>query len=215
MKLSYSHIVIKIGFYLLVLILSMSCIKKYVVQKKYDALEEPIIVKHHLIKGLTRINSRDTELDIIDSDSIFEVFKNYIHTVDLDFEFKKGENFANSEYFEGKTFFRHMDTSQLANLAKDYSNRLVLIPVILIHNHFTRGEGITTDYANGDNLASTLHITLYLVKNNRIIYASSAFTTPRISSPYRPPVPTTKIHTQEDWEIVIRKAFRHYLKRLK
>ena len=189
--------------------------KKICSTKKYDPIEEPIIVKHHLIKGLTRINSRETELDIIDSDSIFELFKKYIHTIDLDFEFKKGENFANNEYFMGKTFFRDMDTNQLANLGKDYPNRLVLIPVIIIHNHFTRGEGITTDYANGDNLASTLHITHYLVKGNRVIYASSAFTTPRISSPYRPPVPTTKIHSQEDWEIVIRKAFRHYIKRLK
>ena len=214
MKLYYSHMVIKIAGFLLIIMTSISCIKKYVVQKKYDPIEEPIIVKHHLIKSATRINSRDFELDIIDSDSIFELFKNYIHTVDLDFEFKKGENLANSECFVDKTYFRDMDTSCIVKLAKDYPSRLVLIPVIFIRNFFATADGRITNYANSNDLTSTLYITHYLVQNNRIIYASSAFTSPRTGY-HRSPVPTTKIHSQEDWEIVIRKAFRHYLKRIK
>ena len=193
---------------------SKSCIKKYVVQKKYDSTEEPIIVNHHLIKSLTRVDLYNSELDIIDSDSIFEVFKNYIHTIDLDFEFENGGNFANSKCFVGKTYFEDMDTNCIVGLAKDYPNRLVLIPVISILNHFTRGEGRITNYANSNDLTSTLYIALYLVKDNHIIYASSAFTSPRTGY-HRSPVPTTKIHSQEDWEIVIRKAFRHYLKRIK
>lgn len=202
-----------IGF-LVFIPLIVACTSVYVSQKKYS-LKDQVIIKHYLIESRSSLGDQDYEFDVVDYDSIFNLFKESVKLVDLNFIFKEGENQVYTEHFQiGKLRFEDIDKSKLIALGEEDTENLVLIPVISIKNNYKNTHGQYKDISESDFLSSPLFLTIYLLHENKIIYASSSYTAPQSSNPYHNPVPTNKIHTQEDWEIITKKVFRKYLKRL-
>lgn len=204
----------RLRIFLIFLQLNGACTTVYISQKKYHKTDT-IIVKDYVIESISRLGNQDYEFDLVDYDSIFNVFKESIKVLDLSFIFKEGKNQINTENFQtGKLRFEYIDTSKIKSLGKEYFESLVLIPVISIKNNYRNTHNRYKEISQSDFLTSSLVITIYLLYKNKIIYASSSYTAPQISNPYNEPVSTSKIHTKEDWEIVAKKAFRKYLKRL-
>ena len=203
-----------IGF-LVFIPLIVACTSVYVSQKKYS-LKDQVIVKHYLIESRSSLGDQDYEFDLVDYDSIFNVFKECVKLVDLNFIFKEGENQVYTDNFQfGKLRFEDIDKSKLIALGEEDADNLVLIPVISIRNDYANRDGVYKDISESSFLSAPIFLTIYLIENNEIVYASQSYTVPQASTTHlNKPVPTNKIHTQEDWEIIIKKVFRKYLKRL-
>ena len=198
----------RISAYLLIVLFHFTSCKSYnILQEKY-AENETIILKDYLFQVRdNKVANIDDEL----ADSSFTIFKDYL--INLNFPLQimdEGKNrvdyfFLKEGYLPGP--YKGVDTSLIISLVDEkHSDSLILIPFIEILNQYMISIGY--------EYYSIINITIFLVKNNQIVYRYSY----RVmgESLFTPDKEKIKrnINTLEDWEKAINGAMKEYIERL-
>lgn len=191
----------------LILLFFASCKSYNIIQEEY-AKNETVILKDYLFQ--IRDNKTTNVNDDL-ADSVIMIFKNNL--INLDLPLKIIENGSNKvDYFflkEGYLAgpYKGVDTAFVVSMVeKSFRDSLVLIPFIEILNR----QIISIGYEYN----SMINITIFLVKNNQIVYrypssvVSETFFTPDKENVKR------NINTLEDWEKAINGAMKEYINRL-
>ena len=192
----------------LIFILGYSSCKSYnIVEERYSK-NETIILKDYLFQVRdNKITNIDDEL----GDSLYKIFKDYLITLNIPVHIiDNGANkvdyfFLQEGYLAGP--YKGVDTSFIINMVEPkFRDSLVLVPFIEILNRYMISIGYEYD--------SLINITIFIVKNKKIVYrfsssiSSEAFLTPNPKNIKR------NINTKEDWEKAINGAMKEYINRL-
>ena len=202
---------IKIVSIILVLIFFIglqSCKSTYPILKESYSFSDTLIVKDYFFQ---RIDGRVNNSPQDEADSIFTIFKSILKKLDVPVVFDT-INKNKVDYFFLKENYgllrKRIDTCLVKDLASlKEKNNLVLIPYLEIWNSALGSEG-------GYSYSSWANVQVFIVKNNKILYASS--TGIRSDVHFEPEYKKIKrnINTKEDWEKAINGAMKEYIERL-
>lgn len=205
--------------------LLLSCTKVFVSKSSYIR-DESLIIKDFFIHSESKLGDNfriyNTELDNVDTDSLFKTLLLSFDRFGINYELKKGgqNQLFNEEYslkIGPPLNYKVIDTSFIVKMGNVCSECAVLVPYLYIHNHYDNPGGNLFKSINESNhLDSVLSLYVFIVKNKKIIYSSYSFVQPYVGTARLDrPILSNKIHTEEDWDLIVRRAFRKYLKRLK
>lgn len=177
--------------------------------------QDTLIVCDYLIlnnvqEGLFRYTYTATDLF---SDSIFKIVKTSFQKLNIKLQTNNSKNAVDSIFLAHKyNSIRKPPNELILNITKRCNNKLVLVPFIELYHGSLSAEG-------GPTYFSKAYFTVFIVKNNEIIYAydylvtSKWYNTAEDENDFseRP----FNLHTENDWDELIKGAMQPYLDRLK
>jgi hypothetical protein len=137
-------------------------------------------------------------------DSIMGVFLHSL--IQLELPFLLDTNIQQQLKSENFRKLNKIDTNLIKSLAVQNSDIVSLIPIISFDYSF-------------DQLHITYHfylqIMIYLVKNDEIIYVNHAYSYIKNFKPKKHSIEERPIHTQQQWDNLVKKVMQPYIDRLK
>jgi hypothetical protein len=135
----------------------------------------------------------------------------------------EGENHVDSVFYKDFVIrISKMNSSWIKDIAEEINEKVVIVPVVYIHNRISNTAFISSGGlagSSGFHVVSFLNLIVFVVKDGETIYSRQYMHTSdrtwansREEAEAIPPAPLV---TQEHWDELVRLAMKDYIKRMK